>query len=409
MHIESIYDIKLLDISFLRKQLANKELGIKLYHFLEFEKVNELFKRFIERMFVGITRKPTINLCCNDKEIEEMIRDMVHFKTITQFSELTERDIYLVLVYFFYIDHNDILWKSNILTTDFLQQHLSNKELGMRFYETHFENIRSFNQAESIFRIFINTIVDEKKKKIQNANNLRRPGESYNKTMRRISIIKEIPKMRICCTLEERTQMMILTNYIKLLPKYETLTTREIYIILVYIYYSLKYGEQTDDYLNFKFLLRNVSDRDLSNPDYLSPAELMKRKLVIDLYIQLTTNDLILDHPNIIDGNLSGMVRRIAIFNDIRPVAETVLEPGSTRPITLNLEFKPPKKDIPMDDDSPLDSPFDSPPPRTRLPPPPPQEFRPTFFLSTKNPFSRIGGKINKRKNKKALTKKRKV
>jgi hypothetical protein len=67
-----------------------------------FEQVETLVKRHIENQNKsGISWINNFTLCCDDEQEERMTQDMMRFKSMPNFSGLTERDIYLVLVYFF--------------------------------------------------------------------------------------------------------------------------------------------------------------------------------------------------------------------------------------------------------------------------------------------------------------------
>jgi hypothetical protein len=438
--------IKILDLSFLEKNLFNKKLGMKLYTRLDFQIANNILKDFIETQ-LSIRQPippPNITFCCNEIEDRVITENMTHYKTITRFSELRETDIYLVLLYFYYLDNNDILWKSNILNEGFLDTNLWNKELGMEFYRSHLDNIRIFTEVEGIFTTIITNKIDrlserelqkelhrqreiERQRELElqsvllgpmglyrtrksdyqiKFDNKKTPNEIFKERIKRAENPLQIAKMRICCNLVERRDIMLITDYIKLIPTYNILSTRDIYLVLVYIYYSLRYGEQTDDYLGLNTLLRNIPQAN--------------RNLAEDLYIKLTAGDIMLDHPNIIDGNLSKMVRRNVLFDTTESVSQEEL--GPTRFINLNINVdQQPKINKPMEtEEDELDSPVTQPtkeiPRRSEIPV---ANSHKKFVFGLGSPWfgpSKRGGKSkrkrkskSKRKNKRNLTKKRKV
>ena len=80
-------------------------------------------------------------------------------------------------------------------------------------------------------------------------------------------------------------------NYIKQVPEFEILTTRDIFFVLIFTYYALNYN----DLFNWLYTgyFDNFDSR-LTNP------ELGKK-----LFYDITTNDIMLDNKN-----LSSMIRR---------------------------------------------------------------------------------------------------
>jgi hypothetical protein len=93
----------------------------------------------------------------------------------------------------------------------------------------------------------------------------------------------------ICCSEEEATEIINLGDRIHQTPPYNNLSYYDMYLTLILIYYSLL-GEQTEDFLNTRFLNRYAYNKEL----------------VKDLYLKLTTGDIM--EPNGI--NLSSLVRR---------------------------------------------------------------------------------------------------
>ena len=93
----------------------------------------------------------------------------------------------------------------------------------------------------------------------------------------------------VCCGEAQAESMINLANRIKLTPPYNTLSDRDLYVTLIFIYYALL-GEQRTDIFNMNFLSNHASNKEL----------------VVKLYIDLTTGDIIETSGK----NLSQDVRR---------------------------------------------------------------------------------------------------
>ena len=59
---------------------------------------------------------------------------------------------------------------------------------------------------------------------------------------------------QVCCTIEERHAIKRYAYIIKSLKAYKKMRLVDIYIVLIYTYYSLKYNEQTTDWLTLSDL-----------------------------------------------------------------------------------------------------------------------------------------------------------
>jgi hypothetical protein len=95
--------------------------------------------------------------------------------------------------------------------------------------------------------------------------------------------------LNFCCDDIDEESMITMGDIIKGIPEYSSLSFREIYFVLIYTYYSLRFNEQTEDWLNINFLKRNV----LNGP------------LVLDLYYKVTTGDIMVN-----GANVSSAIRR---------------------------------------------------------------------------------------------------
>ena len=94
----------------------------------------------------------------------------------------------------------------------------------------------------------------------------------------------------ICCSDEDETVLMTMGDRIHQIPPYDTLSFYDIYLTMIFIYYTLL-GEQTEDYFTIAFFNKYANDK----------------KLVQDLYLKLTTGDIIEPTSG---TNLSSFVRQ---------------------------------------------------------------------------------------------------
>jgi len=98
--------------------------------------------------------------------------------------------------------------------------------------------------------------------------------------------------LNFCCDDIDEESMINMGDIIKGIPEYASLSFRDIYFVLIYTYYSLRFNEQTEDWLNINFLKRNV----LNGP------------LVLDLYYKVTVGDIIVNGVNV-----SSAIRRYVL------------------------------------------------------------------------------------------------
>ena len=76
--------------------------------------------------------------------------------------------------------------------------------------------------------------------------------------------------LNFCCDEETERDISYMTNIIKQIPEFSALSYRDIYFVLIYTYYSLRFNEQTEEWLKMKFFKRNAVNFELSKNLYLS-------------------------------------------------------------------------------------------------------------------------------------------
>ena len=96
-------------------------------------------------------------------------------------------------------------------------------------------------------------------------------------------ILNYLPENNICCSETDEQDIIQISNYLENIPKYSSLNDKDKYIVFIFAFYSLVYGEQTTDYLNTRFLRRHLYDYNLGK----------------ELYIEITTGDLQYDGQNL--------------------------------------------------------------------------------------------------------------
>ena len=67
----------------------------------------------------------------------------------------------------------------------------------------------------------------------------------------------------ICCEQNEENHMVFLAHTIKGLDEYKSMSYRDIIVVLIYLYYSLRFNEQSDDWLRQDFLDKTLIDKAL--------------------------------------------------------------------------------------------------------------------------------------------------
>jgi hypothetical protein len=97
----------------------------------------------------------------------------------------------------------------------------------------------------------------------------------------------------VCCTDEEKHDIIANMKIIKNIPEFSSLRDPDICLVLVYTYYSLHYNEQTIDTFDIKYLERHLYNKILG----------------VKLYLVLTTGDLM------VEGNNFSSTLRKKLFN----------------------------------------------------------------------------------------------
>jgi hypothetical protein len=120
----------------------------------------------------------------------------------------------------------------------------------------------------------------------------------------------------VCCTDSERKNIIMYGNLLKDFPKYNKLRLVEIYMVLIFVHYALKYNDQLADWLIIKYL-RILINR-VNDDGSLLPQEMSNRnfKLARQLYWDIGLRNYI---PKIFAGerrNLLSEIRRTILgFN----------------------------------------------------------------------------------------------
>ena len=90
-------------------------------------------KLFIDELFRKTQNQPNLNICCDDNDENIIIEMATHIREVPQFSNLSLKDIFIVLIFTYYsLRYNE--QTEEWLTTGFLNRILSNKELGKQLY-----------------------------------------------------------------------------------------------------------------------------------------------------------------------------------------------------------------------------------------------------------------------------------
>ena len=88
----------------------------------------------------------------------------------------------------------------------------------------------------------------------------------------------------ICCDNNDEKDIIKMGNIIKKQSEYNFLSFRDIIFVLIYTYYSLRYNEQTENWLNLTFFDKNI----------LTNIPLAKK-----LYFDITTGDILINNRNL--------------------------------------------------------------------------------------------------------------
>lgn len=122
----------------------------------------------------------------------------------------------------------------------------------------------------------------------------------------------------LCCNEGEEDAIIYIAKIIKEIQQYEKLSFRDIFLTLIFTYYSLSLNEQSKDWLDTGFLQGKASNK----------------KLVYDLFYDITIGNIIVN-----DSNLSSYIRR-SMFG-LRPINTTI---GGKKSIKRKKRLKKYKK-----------------------------------------------------------------
>jgi len=86
----------------------------------------------------------------------------------------------------------------------------------------------------------------------------------------------------ICCDDNDHKSIKTMATNIKRVPKFENLSDRDVCIVLIFLFYSLRLNEQTCDWLKTGFMKQNLVEKELG----------------YELFIEIATQDIILDGQN---------------------------------------------------------------------------------------------------------------
>ena len=112
----------------------------------------------------------------------------------------------------------------------------------------------------------------------------------FTRRTRQIAFSKSY--FNFCCDESVKRIIIQMTRIIKNIPEFSTLSSKDIFIVIIFTYYSLALNEQTKDWLKTEFLERVLPEEHLV--------------LALSLYFQITTGDIM------VNGNdFSETIRRI--------------------------------------------------------------------------------------------------
>lgn len=102
-------------------------------------------------------------------------------------------------------------------------------------------------------------------------------------------------KMNLCCNKQDERDIIAMGDHIKDVFMYSRMSLQDIYVVLIYVYYSLRYNEQTDyEWLSGKFLVMNTMNPTLSK----------------QLLYEIIAGDIIVNTQNFTTENLSSAIRK---------------------------------------------------------------------------------------------------
>ena len=123
----------------------------------------------------------------------------------------------------------------------------------------------------------------------------------------------------ICCSANERIKILAFGYIIRHNPAYYDLRLVDIFIVLIYIYYSLAYNEQRWNWLNLNNLTNLVEAIDDNGDLYLDERMSSgKSSYAIQLYFDITTKDIFVIIPYGPHYELQHGIQQINVSYEIR-------------------------------------------------------------------------------------------
>jgi hypothetical protein len=117
-------------------------------------------------------------------------------------------------------------------------------------------------------------------------------------------------KQQVCCTNAERRKILSFAYKIINMPAYNRLRLVDIFLVLIYTYYSLAYNEQSLVWLKLDTLVSLVNELDEDgNPFTVDGMISGNSSLAIQLYFDIATQDILETTPTGQQVNISRLIR----------------------------------------------------------------------------------------------------
>jgi hypothetical protein len=117
-------------------------------------------------------------------------------------------------------------------------------------------------------------------------------------------------KQQVCCTNAERRKILSFAYMIINNPAYNRLRLVDIFLVLIYAYYSLAYNEQSLVWLKLDTLVSLVNELDEDGNPYTVDGMISgNSSLAIQLYFDIATQDILETTPTGQQINLSRQIR----------------------------------------------------------------------------------------------------
>jgi hypothetical protein len=104
--------------------------------------------------------------------------------------------------------------------------------------------------------------------------------------------LEEALEENICCNETEKQIIKTFADFLKYTDNYKNISMNDIYLTLIYIYYSLNLNEQTTDWLDMSFFIKYSENK----------------KDTQRLYLDITTNDININISSIIRRQMMGFL-----------------------------------------------------------------------------------------------------